>query len=93
MPNHDRHHSLFDAVQHLVKQFGLFNLVLVQSSDQFAASVADDLAGQRNALKRLEGARIEFKRALVFEFLKDVLLDNLERSLGIDEVVMEELLQ
>ena len=41
----------------------------------------------------LHGARVELERALILQLLQDVLLDLLERPLGVDEVVVEDFLE
>ena len=53
----------------------------------------DDLGGQRNVAQRVVGARIEFQRTLVFQLADDVALDDVDGRLGVDEMVVEDLLE
>src|SRR5262249_57802246 len=43
--------------------------------------------------EQVDGARVELERALVGQLLEDVLLDRVDRTLRVHEVVMENLLE
>ncbi len=49
--------------------------------------------GQRNVTQGVIGVGIEFERTLIFQLADDVLLDDLDARLGVDEVVVEDLLE
>ncbi len=53
----------------------------------------DDLAGQRQPPKPVEGARVQLQRALIFQLADDVGLHFGDGRLGVDEVVVEDLLE
>ena len=72
-----------------MEQFRVVALVGIQTLDQIATGVRGDLAGQRDSFERIEGPRVEFEAALVFQFPEDVPLDHLQGGLGVDEVVMK----
>src|SRR5208282_287492 len=71
----------------------MLQLVGIKAPDELLPGMDDDFARHRNPPEAVDGARIQLKRALVLEFLDDVLLDLGERALGVDEVIMEDLLE
>ena len=91
--NHDRHHLAFNELDYPPEGFWLLHLVAVQPADEVLAGVADDFAGQRQPPKPVEGARIQLQRALIFQLADDVGLHLGDGRLGIDEVVVEDLLE
>src|SRR5271165_2841810 len=91
--NHDGHHLTFNELDYPTEGFWLLHFVAIQAADELLAGVPDDLAGQRQPPKPVEGARVQFQRALVFELADDVGLHFGDGRLGIDEVVVEDLLE
>ena len=72
---------------------GYLDLVAVEAAHQVLAGMPHDLAGHRQAAQHVERARIELERTLVFQLADDVFPHQLERGLGIDEVVVEDFLE
>ena len=93
MPRDDRHHLLVDERDDPLEELGFAQLVAVEALDQFLAGVDDDLAGERQGAQAVEGAWVELERALILEFPDNVLLDLGERALGVDQVVVEDILE
>src|SRR5207244_11547402 len=56
-------------------------------------SLHDALPIYGNSAQPVYGSRIEFQRALVTQFLQDVLFDTFDGSLPIDEVIVEDFLE
>jgi len=89
----DRHHFHLDEVHDREKHLGVLDLIAVKPVHQFLAGMLDDLICQRNLSEAVKCSRVELQRALVFKLADDVLLDDLDQCLGIDEVVVEDLLE
>lgn len=69
------------------------NLVAVEPLHEFLPGVDDDLTRDWDVAEPVDGPWIEFKSALVFELLEDVLLNLLDAPLRVDEMVMKDLLE
>jgi len=91
--HHDGHHLFLDEGDHALKNIRLPNLVAVEAAHEILPGVQDDLAGHGQPAQALEGARVEFERALVFELADDALAHALERGLRVDEVVVKDSLE
>jgi len=89
----DGYELLLDEAGDGGEETRFLELVGVEALDQLLAGVEDDVAGQRQAAQAVEGARVELEGTLVLEFVEDVALDLVERALGVDEVVVEDLLE
>ena len=67
--------------------------VAVEPFHHFLARMHDKVACHGHASQPVHRTRIELQCALVVELLQNVLLDLLDGSSGIDEVVVENFLQ
>ena len=93
MALHDREDFLGNESHHLTEEFRLAEFIAVQPFDQLLAGVNDDFIGHGHIAETVHGARIELESALVIELLEDVLFDFVQRALGVDEVIVEGLLE
>src|ERR1700674_296607 len=91
--NQDWHHLAFNELDHPPEGFWLLHLVAIQPPDEVLAGVPDDFAGQRQPPKPVEGARVQLQRALIFQLADDFGLHLGDGCLGVDEVVVEDLLE
>src|SRR4051812_18296751 len=93
MAEDNRHDLAFDERDHLGEQLAVFELVAVEALYHVLTGVHDNLARDGDAAQAVDRARIELERALILELLQNTLLDGFDRTLGVDEVVVENFLQ
>jgi hypothetical protein len=60
MPKHDGHELLIDAMYDLLKEFGVFELITVQSTNQVLSSVNDDFCGDGQDAQAIVSPGIQF---------------------------------
>ena len=53
----------------------------------------DDRTRHRHSAQPVDGSWVQFQRALIAQFLQDVLFDAFDRALRIDEVIVKDFLQ
>ena len=89
----DRQELVLDQLDDLPEGVGVTLGVVVEAADEVLAGVLDDLRGQRD--RRDEVIRLfgQLERALILELLDDAGLDFRQRTLRVDEVVVEDVAQ
>ena len=89
----DRQELVLDQLDDLTEDLGVTLGVVVEAADEVLTGVLDDLRGQldrRDEVIRLFG---QLERALVLELLDDAGLDFRQRTLRVDEVIVEDVAQ
>ena len=89
----DRQELVLDQLDDLTEDLGVALGVVIETADEILTGVLDDLRGQRN--RRDEVIRLfgQFEGALILELLDDAGLDFRQRTLRVDEVVVEDVAQ
>src|SRR5687768_12923872 len=77
----------------LGEQLAVLEFIRVEAPHKFLPRTDDDFARNGNSAQPIDGSRIEFQGALIFEFLQNVLLHLFNRSLRVDEVIVENFLE
>src|SRR5688500_4563200 len=93
MADDDRDNLFLDERCDLGEQLAVLEFVRVETPHKFLPRADDDFARNGNSAQPIDGARIEFQGALILELLENVLLHLLDRSLRVDEVIVEDFLE
>ena len=91
----DRHDLLFDELHHPVEELGMLQFVAVQALDQLLAGVDDDLAGDRGCRAAGPPSADPAPGCVSWYSSSWTMFcsTSADRALGVDEVVVEDLLQ
>lgn len=93
VPDDDGHDLAINKGDDLAEEFRVLEHVGVEAFYEFLAGVHDDLARDGDDAEAVVGGGVELEGALVLELVEDVALDLGEVALGVDEVVVENLLE
>ena len=93
VPPDDGHDLAINEGDDLAEEFRVLELVGVEAFYEFLAGVDDDFASDGDDAEAVVGGGVELEGALVLELVEDVTLDLGKVALGVDEVVVEDLLE
>ena len=85
----DGQELILDQVDDRTEGWRIAFRIVVQTSDQVLAGVLDDLRGQGTGGNQVVSLFRQFQRALILELLDDAGLHFGQGTLGVDEVVVE----
>ena len=82
-----------DEIDDGVEQLRVLDLIAIQPVYQLLTGMLDDFIREWDMPQCIECSWVELEGALVFQLIDDVLLDDVDRRLRIDEVLVENLFE